>query len=138
MLSSCAVVRKPTSLSITVINYSKYSDDGFFITESNSVSFDYKAIGSLISSYQSGFEVKKNESVGTPKKTKWYDDPVEVPKTTNVFIGATPEKAVDELVRKAKEIGANGVINLKVDLVTSSPVGSPYYSYQATGMAIKK
>lgn len=144
-LGACATMlpRRPTSLSLTVIDYSKYSDASFFITESNSVAFDYKPLGSLMAGFQSGYETVKNDVVAVPvKKKKWYDDnEAETPKpaqTTNVFIAATPEKSVDELVKKAKEIGANGLINLKVVYVPSVDAFLRYDSYHATGMAIRK
>ena len=48
VLSACSVSNLPAPKSeIDMIDYSMLTKEGYFVTESNSVSFDYEAIGSI-------------------------------------------------------------------------------------------
>lgn len=140
---SCATMRKPAVISATLLDYSAYPD--FFITESNSVSFPYDPIASVYSSFESGYEI---ERTGKPlKKTekREYDDVYgnksQAIKTNAKYIEATPQETLNELVKKAKELGANGIINFDLNNI-------PYYDpkletmviggFSASGMAIRK
>lgn len=46
LFTSCSMYKSINET--VVIDYSRYTSQGFFITESNSVSFDYKPIGSVV------------------------------------------------------------------------------------------
>lgn len=102
------------------IDYSKYSNDGFFITESQSVNFDYKPIASVGSDIKPGYLTSKDGS-------------------GNVYTEATADDAIAYLVVQAKKVGADAIIGLKIQI--SNIGGSSYTnttSYSASGMAIKR
>jgi uncharacterized protein YbjQ (UPF0145 family) len=94
----------------------------FFLTESNSVSFDYRPIGSLSVSISSGLYDPAEESGRTSSYRK--------------FRNATANDTVNALYEKARRYKADGIINL----------GFRYYRKKngqtvrisATGMAIKR
>lgn len=128
LMSSCVMtapinVREAKILSIGV-DYSEFSEAGFFITESNSVSFDYKTLGSVSSYVQSGG--KNGSYIYTRSKDLQVNQVI-----------MTPRDAIRKLYDEAKKLGANGLINVKVrripDYITSLNDG-----YEATGMAIFK
>jgi len=60
-----------------------------------------------------------------------------IPRTTNKLILATKEGAMEELYKKATELGANGIINFKVVKITSTKNNSSS-GYEVSGMAIKR
>lgn len=132
ILSSCASIpdiRKPYIRSNGVVDYSEYTSRNFFITESNSVSFDYDPIGSVVAFVESGWEVlnrttktitSKDDVYGTASKEKIkYGD----------YVYAELNDAIEELYQVCKEMGADGVINFSY----SSSDGE----YVVSGMAIK-
>ena len=137
----CTVTKRAYIQESEMIDYSKYAEKGFFITESNSVSFEYAAIGSISAKVESGYEI-----IGANKKKAVEDDIY--PKQSNInvkikygdYISATPEAAIEELYNKAIENGANGVINLRIDPITTyiQQYGNIITGYFCTGMAIKR
>ena len=142
IFSSCATTMKwPYSQESSIIDYSEYEKKGFFITESNSVSFQYSAIGSISAKVESGYEVLN----ATSFQVSGDDIYTRQPETrTNIkygkYIKATPEKALAELYSKATQNGANGIIGLEIKPITnySQQYGNVVTGYFVTGMAIKK
>ncbi len=133
-LASCTTIRVPVEQYSGSIDYSKYTDQGFFITEANSVSFDYKPIASVYSIFKTGYEV--SSKAGTTQKDDLYAGTSMSIKTTNRIVAATIDGVVSELYTKAKSIGANGIIGLEITYIGDARIiGS---GYQATGMAIRK
>lgn len=118
-----------------IIDYSSFEKDGFFLSEANSVSFDYRAVGSVSAIVLNGWEVKgiiKDErksavtSIGDQIKYGPYKN-------------ATPNDALIELHKQAVDNGANGIINLSINPTTETiPGRGTIKGYYATGMAIKK
>lgn len=92
------------------IDLSRYNSSGFFITESNSVSFDYSPICLM----------------GTQGGGKQYIDK----KLTKLSLDEVFNKFVDD----CKSKGADGVINIKISQNYSASENSFYIS----GMAIKR
>lgn len=152
VLSSCGIIAPKTIFvsSVTWVDYKPYSDQGFFITESNSVSFDYIPVSSLSSIYRSGY-ASVDMIDNTDRKERGYRDDVysKTIQTRNTkvevgdFIEATPQDALDELYRKAVELGANGIINLRIGAFTEIGTDNrgdyiTLIGYTATGMAIKR
>ena len=132
------------------IDYKKYSDAGFFITESNSVNFEYDPISSVYSFANSGY-IKGNSKSPINKNDDLYgnyEDRSDLDKSErksrkevrNKFISASPEDALHGLYVRAVESGADGIINLKIQPVLSGfkYMSKPIYNYTATGMAIKR
>lgn len=87
-VSSCASLPQP-SFEIGVIDYSPLLESGIFVTESNSVSFDYTALGSIVAIEKGG----------------WKNGITKRPSTETVF---------DGIIKELENIGANGLINLNV------------------------
>lgn len=112
-----------------VLDYRPFSKEGFFVTESNSVSFKYQPIGSVSSELISGAtpyyaNSKSPKSENVPKSTM-----SDVDKLTY----ATPDGALKELYNTCVLLGANGVVSLKI---------TKYFvkgrtAWSASGMAIK-
>ena len=143
LLSACATMPKRAYTSYSAsFDFTEFTNDGFFITESNSVSFDYDPIGSISGVVTSGYEVLGKEKQGA---SKMGDDVYAKEKTEKVKYGeykyADFRNVLFEIVESAKKMGANGIINLDV---TYSPGTNDMYgnevvpsSYTASGMAIK-
>ena len=130
--SSCRTPFLSTSASI---DYSKYSNKDFFITESNSVSFNYTPIASVINTQSSGYEhLVKNGEV----QYKNSYNGVKTPRTTKKFVYATIEDTLDDLYNNAIKMGANGIINLKIVSEYANSKTPILIGYSASGMAIKK
>ena len=140
LLSGCSYLRQPVSQVTYAFDYKKYTDEGFFITESNSVSFDYKPVSSVHSIFLSGFELKE------PKAAKQgsddlYGEANPLPQTTNKYIQATQEKVIEELYKKAKSLNANAMINLQVKVISYYDYHAKMYvmrGYEGSAMAIVK
>jgi hypothetical protein len=94
----------------SVIDYSKYTKDGFFLSESNSVNFEYEAFGSVSAVILSG----KKFGVG--------------------YKVANSDDAVRAVYEKAKSLGVDGLINLKFDYSTVDK----RTIVSVSGMAIKR
>lgn len=114
---------------MTVLDYTPYVEQGFFITESNSVSFDYNPI-STIYVVTTGSESKKD--------MEWYYDKG-VMRQRDARI-ASPENALKKAVEEAKSRGGNGLINLKINPTFSqaSNGGSYINGYSLSAMIINK
>jgi hypothetical protein len=134
LLMGCSVKHIYTATS-QVLDYEKYSKQGFFITESNSVSFDYTPIGSVVVRVFSGYVNEGTEYVKKFKSNGTY--------TENPTIRAGEWKDCDlndaftQLYKEAISKGANGVINLKYEF---SPSFSDYTPdrWIITGQLIRK
>lgn len=138
MFASCGV-KYPYRRYSNVIDFTEVTQAGFFITESNSVSFQYDPLGSVTSVVESGYEVLGN-------KDGQMNDDVYSYKSSNTKFGkytyAQAEDAISELISSAQKLGANGIINLKITYTPSvhdkyGNIISPS-SYVVSGMAIKR
>ena len=132
LLGSCSIYRPV----INYIDYSSFAQQGVFLTESNSVSFEYQPLGSLQVLLYSGF-IPKN-GLKEKNKSRIKEDGIYYQSTaiSSNFKDATLTEALDMAVEIAKGNGANGIINLRYEYfprIKSSPGG-----WQITGMVIKK
>jgi hypothetical protein len=95
LVTLCALFSGCTSYKemITVIDYSKYAKSGFFLSESNAVSFEYEPIGSLQAYVRDGIHHYPEIRIAT------IDDAVRVLCETSV------------------DLKADGIINLRFDRV---------------------
>ena len=109
LLSGCVTTYNMTS---THIKYIDLND--FFMSESNSVSFEHKRVGNVYSFVKSGFD-------GGWRGYK--------------FIEATPTEALQALYMEAIKIEANGIINLEIKYHYKK---EEITGVSASGMAIKK
>ena len=105
------------------LDFTSLTKDGFFITESNSVNFEYNPIGLVYATSNSGdakYTKRKSSDRSYPTRNwKW----------------ANYEDAIFYLKKEAVSRGANGIINLKYSK-TLSKEGN-VISVDMSGMAIK-
>lgn len=114
-LASCSTLQyKATTYSI---DYAKYTELGFFITESNSVSFEYIPVASVGSKIESGYTSADRDS------------------GKNQLTYATGEDALAYLVAQSQKLGANAIIGLKIVDVS---INAAIPAFTASGMAIKR
>lgn len=153
LLSSCAdkILYSITAVSV---DYSSYAERGFFITESNSVNFDYKPIGSIYVQTSSGYDstgIKqpkpKKDMYGyqysTSTKIRYGDEIRTVAKIkTGPWRSVGYVTAIDILYKKSIELGADGLINLNRTYVPAQYAKNGTIIYPdkviITGMAIKR
>ena len=120
-----------------ILDYTEFTSKGFFITESNSVNFEYDALGSAAGVSYDGYEViYKKDQMSDDTYTRLTDIKVKYGK----FIASKPIDALRELCIKVIEEGGNGVINVKIESTSRNIPGTSNstYGYIATGMAIRK
>lgn len=129
ILSSCSS-RIPYVKYHSVIDYSEYISRGFFITESNSVSFAYEPIGSVVAGVSSGWEILNSTTETTTSDDNVYGTSSKTKIKYGEYVGARLDDAIDLLYKKCIELGADGVINFSFSSSGSECVVS--------GMAIKK
>lgn len=115
ILGACGSYPKPESR-IGVIDYTPLIKAGIFVTESNSVNFDYTAVGSIIATEKGG----------------WVGGNYQRPSTEN---------ALKNIIKGLEDMGANGIINLNISssVEMSEDLMSKTYVAVITvkGMAIK-
>lgn len=97
----------------TFIDVTKYTDDGFFLTQSNSVPFEYKTIGIVNAVILDGVE---NEG--------------------GAFVPASEEDILYNLCEKSMLQKANGLINLSI--TPYYDVETRRKGLVASGMAIRR
>lgn len=135
-LSSCTA-KYPVVVLTHSIDYSKHMSNGFFLTESNSVSFDYSPVGSVQVTLQDGWEVVQG------KKAEGYYTNEEFSKIKlGNYAPTTYREALDILVSKAEGMGADGIIGLKFSFIPPivDKLGNKTgpSKITASGMAIKR
>jgi hypothetical protein len=130
---SCITTQK----SVFYVDYSKYDD--FFITESNSVSFDYLPIGSICVSY-TGYSIISQIPLKEKVKNTKQDDIYyfSTKEKEGTFYGHNPAlaEAIDIAVKETKGKGGNGIINFNYKAVyNKSGIQTGWF---VGGMAIKR
>lgn len=137
LFTACVTPKMPAPYGFSsFLDYSPLTDKGIYVTESNSVSFDYKTLGSVSATEVGGWVKKGKEPKTTRESNKSRDDDMYVGIEKNQYTGknvyVTPslDVAMDRMANTLKEVGANGVINLKVHWESNRIVIS--------GMAIRK
>lgn len=145
----------------SVVNYRTYLEtDNFYITESNSVAFDYEPVGNITVRILNG-KCRREYAPGDidtiyhkGKDYNWYEfKPKEGAKPIVDFEPTlihgkdydyydpnyrtgNYNDVLDELYKQAKSIGANGIINLKLQPYQESVTKRD--GVMGTAMAIKK
>ncbi len=118
-------------------DYQRYSDAGFFITESNTVSFDYVPVGSVVVRQTAGI-MSDTEiiSQNVPEK-RGYDElygELEKKRHSNSWKLPSDYTALDAVYKVAKEQNADGIINLKITM----PEVNNADIIELSGMLIKR
>ncbi len=135
LLASCAPKISYTK-SVGFVDYSVYQNKGIFLTESNSVNFEYDAIGSVTAVIYSG------DAVLTQKKNVDKNDIYGEQTTVQNKMGwktANPEDALEAAVSEVISKGGDGLINIKITPTTEVGTSKTARSgFLVTGMAIKR
>ena len=137
MFTSCATYHPAPKSFVGVIDYSVLTSKGLFVTESNSVNFDYQAIGSVIAEETGGW-IPKNGAKQKPVNAG--DDYYVSSSSKKIYMAPDIQAAFDNIAEHLSSIRANGIINLKIttsseiDLVSKLSVDKIIVS----GMAIRK
>lgn len=142
LFTACVTPQMPEPYGFsTLLNYSPLTDKGIFVTESNSVSFDYKTLGSVSATEVGGWvkkgkKPKEKKPKATRESNKSRNDDMYVDIDRNqytgkyVYVAPSLDMAMERMVNTLKVVGANGIINLKVQFESDRIIIS--------GMAIKK
>ncbi len=128
LLTSCLPTFKNT---VYFTDYRSVAKNGFFVTEANTVSFDYEPIGSMTLNQYNGVtaanEISVNKENGKEKEVTGYDDVYmdKLPeknykseKKKGNYKYATAESALEAFAEEAKSKGADGVIGLRIGFVS--------------------
>ena len=116
-LASCASIKSPRFIQRAYfVDYQQAAGGKVFITESNSVSFDYTPVGSLLVEEISGME-KKPKDISVKQAYK-QTDPIygDAPQSSGKSYYRSPdaESALDYAAKKALDMGGDAIINLQV------------------------
>lgn len=117
---------------VNFLDYSAYTQEGIFLTESNSVSFRYEPVGSISVLLYSGYAISRQsmKKENKPEDDIYYNSPI-----SSNYQNATIQEALRLTVEKAKSQGADAVINLKYQYIQAfKNVPSGWY---VSGMAVK-
>mgnify|MGYP000459298411 CR=1 FL=1 len=134
LLTSCVTPKLPEPYGTsTILDYSPLTSKGFYVTESNSVSFDYQAIASVSATEVAGWVKKDKKQVisdGTLRKNvdELYVNMESKPSSGKYIPDINA--AMDRMVEILRTVGANGIINLNIQWESSRIIIS--------GMAIRK
>ena len=103
-------------------DFRDYTKDGFTITPSSS-GFTYKSIGDISIDFKIG-------------KKDGYNNPDAEFGMEHIFV-PTYDYITAEMVKKAKSLGANALLNYKViPIYSASKYGSSIIGYSASGFAV--
>lgn len=117
LIMSCAT-KPPYKENVLFLDYSYFQQNNFFVTESDAVSFNYDAVGSMHVIINSGYEVLNQKIVG---KNDSNDDMYKNEGGTRTKYGKFKVPKVEDafklLYEEATKVGANGILNLKIEHV---------------------
>lgn len=136
-LSSCVTYLPVPKSLIGMIDYSGLTNRGIFVTESNSVSFDYEPIGSIYVEEVGGWIRKDGKENSSDLKEDYY---INSSSRKKIYQAPDIQTMYEKLAIKLKDVGANGLINLKItstsefDQLSKTTVDK----IVITGMAINK
>jgi hypothetical protein len=124
-----------------MIDYARYANNGFFLTEASFVSFEYMPIGSVFAEIGDGYKMVdiKADKMVTTQGIQVIDQSTyeEEPTYHSVY------DVLDLAVEKAREGGADGIIGLTITvtdrLISMETTNSTYYTFDpAKGRVAEK
>ncbi|MDE6237847.1 MAG: hypothetical protein K2M45_08270 [Muribaculaceae bacterium] len=113
------------------LDYSTFADKGFFITESNTVPFDYKPIGSVYVEQHSGMVNVSVEPKGDPRLSDAIYGEDRRGSTKKKWSNVSSDTALQSVFQAGQSVGADGIINLHIE-------GNAGQGIILTGMLIKR
>lgn len=121
LLASCKTYLPASKITYS-FDFTQFKD--FYISNAPTADFKYEPIGLVSSVVRSGYNGNFD---GYSHSAKSYK-----------FVKYYGGDAVVELYNKAKEIGATGILNLKIEYLNDTSGLGIYSGWSASGMAIKK
>ena len=121
--ASCATQKPmPPFTTASLLDYSILTERGIFVTESNSVGFDYETVGSVLVKGYGGYVKKaskkeKRERIVTQDDYYIHDEGFPITKGKYQYIEPSLVDAMITLGDYLKDVGANGIINIKVTVM---------------------
>lgn len=109
------------------LDYSQYTKQGFFITESPTAPFDYEPIASLYTFVYSG----KDKEWAKNNKSNMRKDPF-----SEGYRMATYSDGIESIYQDAIKKGADGIININYNVTYNKEGGVDHIIVK--GMAIKR
>lgn len=137
LATSCVTIPKPTyEAEVTYIDYNSITaQTGIFLTEATAISQPYEGMGSVSAFVKDGYMVTNIAQVNDTINDPLYGQII-TKKKDKIKYGdykiASPSEVVHLAARKAKEMGANGIINLQIRAYLGE-----HPAYFVTGMAVK-
>lgn len=135
LLLAVGSCRTPMTHATYYIDYQEAGQGKVFITEANSVNFEYVPLGSILVEETSGV-VKV--TVPTTEKDRNFDTlygPGSTTKTVSSYSKATAQTALNYAAQEAVRLGGDGIINLRL---TSTNDGKGGSVVSVSGMVIKR
>lgn len=122
-------------MTTTTVNFENYNRDGFLITTS-SIGSDYKSLGLVDVSCQTGFVPSKtNPEKKIVKEDAIFGSPA--PALTDEYFYCTKTDLIDAIYSQAKGLKANAIIDLKFSEYTIKTKSGSKVVFTATGLAVK-
>ena len=136
-LTACETIKTNTfTQAASALNYQQIGGSDMFLTESNSVNSEYTPIASLIVYETTGRTVENVEYTERIAGSEIYGTTPEVKIKQGKNRYANMASALAFAVKTAKEMGGNGIINIKTDMLFDE-FNIPKTAI-ITGMVIKK
>lgn len=114
ILSSCA---PKFSSRVFYTDYQKYAAEGFFVTESNTVPFDYTPVGSVLIRQKAGVMSENEIMAQEVREKRGYDEiygEYEKKRFSNSWKSPSDYTLLDAAQKVAMGQNADGIINLRV------------------------
>lgn len=138
-LVACQSLPEPKS-NMVVVDYTTLTNQGIFVTESNSVNFSYEPIGSISIDELGGWVRKENKKRMTNVREDYYYNSSNLIAGKQVYQAPDMNNMFNKLAAQLHELGANGIINLKITQTFEYQKEIKQFIHRVTisGMAIKK
>lgn len=122
LFSGCVTSKVGYVEQVNTLDYARYNRAGVFLTESNSVSFDYEPVGSISVVVLTGYSKTTKVISKVDSNDGIYGDRnyTETKTKANELIYATPVKVLDVAVAELTKLRANGIINLHIKRVVEN------------------
>ena len=139
VLAACQSMPTPKS-NMVEIDYAVLTNQGIFVTESNSVNFAYEPIGSISIDELGGWVRKDSKKRAANIKEDYYYNSPNPYNGKQVYQAPDLDNMFNKLAAELHELGANGIINLKITQTVEFQKEIKQFIHRVTisGMAISK
>nr|DAO98116.1 MAG TPA: Putative heavy-metal-binding protein [Caudoviricetes sp.] len=137
LFASCATYQPTPKSFVSMIDYSAFTQQGIYVTESNSVNFDYEAIGSICAEELGGWISKKSSEYSDPKEEYYLGSSF----SKKIYVKPDIQEAFKKLMDKLSQSGANGLINMRIEFTKELDIVGKQVTVDkiiVSGMAIKR